>query len=120
MSPTIISDYQVKGRKVHRCFCCGGDIVKGEKHRKCTLKYDDVYSLRTHNDCEAASDFLMKFHGMSYWHFDDGIPPLVEMMDGGFQEDCNTLRGHFPHVVARLELAHELAEIKWQNRRSAA
>lgn len=118
--PQIINDHQVKARKVHVCFCCGGDIVKGVTHRKCVLKYDDIYTLRTHNDCEAATDFLIKFHRMSNWDFDDGVPPLVELMDGGFQEDCDTLRGHFPHVVARLELARELSEIRWQKSRAAA
>lgn len=118
--PQIISDQQVTARKAHRCFCCGADIVKGTTHRKSVLKYDHVYTLRTHNDCEAASDYLIKFHRLGYWDFDDGIPPLADIMGGEFEADCNTLRGHFPHVVARLELLRDLAEIRWQKRRAAA
>ncbi len=120
MTPAMISEDQVKARKAHRCYCCGRDIVRGTVHRKCVLKLDDVYTLRTHNDCEDASDFIIKFHGIRWHDFDDGIPPLYEIISDEFEADCNTLRGYFPHVVARLELNRELAELAWKHRRQSA
>lgn len=120
MEPRLISDEQVRARKSHQCFCCGHDIVKGTLHRKCFLKYGYVYTLRMHNDCQDATDFLIRHHNLKWYDFEDGIPPLYEIMCEGFEADCNTLRGHFPHVVARLELSRELAEIAYQKRRLSA
>ena len=119
MDPQIISDLQVEARKPHRCYCCGRGIVRGTVHRKAVLKLDDVYTLRTHNDCEAASDFIIKFHGLRWYDFDDGIPPLYEIIADEFEADCSTLRGHFPHVVARLELNRDLANIRWEKKQAA-
>lgn len=114
MNPQVISDQQIKGRKPHRCFCCGRDIVKGETHRKCVLKLDDIYTLRTHNDCEDATNFIIKFHGLRWYDFDDA--PLYEIISDDFEANCNTLRGRFPHVVARLELGRELENIRWEKK----
>ena len=105
-------------RKQHRCFDCYRPIRKGESYHFGTYKYDDVYTLHHHIDCRAASDFYQKFHGLKYNDFDDGIPPLSDMIsDGGEREiDHATLRGHFPHVVCRMEYTDQMEEIKMRGK----
>lgn len=115
---TLLNDGTRQGRKPHQCFDCYRTIPAGHEHRFSTCKYDHVYTLRMHLDCTAASEFYRKKVGLSDWDFDDGIPPLADIIsDGGeFAADCDMLRGRFPHVVARLELTEQLAEIRLQNR----
>jgi hypothetical protein len=93
-----------KARKPHQCYDCYRMIATGEVYEFGTFKYDDVYTLKQHSDCMAASAHYIKFHGIYYDHY-EGIQPLADMIsDGGESEtDYAMLRGHFPHVVCRLE-----------------
>jgi hypothetical protein len=117
VSIEVINEGHRTGRKAHQCFDCYREIPKGEAHFFQTCKYDHVYTLRQHDDCRAASEFYREFHNL-HWDFYDGIPPLADMIsDGGEMElDHALLRGHFPHVVCRLELANQYADIRLQDR----
>lgn len=109
---------RVKGRKAHQCFDCYRMIPKGEEHDFATLKYDYIYTLRWHDDCRKASEFYLKFHGLGFYDFSDGFPPLADMIsDAGESEaDFSILRGRFPHVVCRLELNDQLADFRFEKR----
>lgn len=111
----LISRGHVTGRKHHRCFHCGQMIAPKTIHEKATIKNDDVYTLRSHLDCQAAADDYIS-HG--YWaDYADGVPPLYEMIEGGDgQYDLDAMRGHWPHVVCRIELAWQLSDIAAQQR----
>tara|TARA_R110002126_G_scaffold16615_1_gene66274 strand:+ start:2809 stop:3174 length:366 start_codon:yes stop_codon:yes gene_type:complete len=106
-----------KARKPHQCYDCYRMIAPGEVYEFGTFKYDDVYTLKHHPDCMAASAHYIKFHGTYYDHY-EGIQPLADMIsDGGeFKLDHAMLRGHFPHVVCRLELSDQLSEIRREKR----
>jgi hypothetical protein len=112
--PISLASGERKARKAHQCFDCYRTIPKGEVYDFQTCKYDHVYTIRQHKDCRAASEFYRKFMGFASWDFDDGIPPLADMIsDGGeFESDMELLRGRFPHVVCRLELNQQLARIR--------
>lgn len=105
---------RVKGRKAHQCFDCYRMIPRGVEHDFATFKYDDIYTLRWHDDCKKAADFYLKFHDLRFNDFDDGFPPLADMISdmGERDTDYATLRGHFPHVVCRLELNDQLSDIR--------
>lgn len=110
MSAILLSEAHPRARKHHQCFHCYRSIALGEVHRKSTLKYDGVYTLRMHLDCDALWDRYMKDNGLSYWgDFPDGSPPLAnEFVDSGeFHMLCDAYRGYFPHVVARLEFNNQ-------------
>ena len=88
-----------KARKPHQCYNCYRMIASGDVYEFGTYKYDDVYTLKHHPDCMAASAHYIKFHGIHYDHY-EGIQPLADMIsDGGERDiDYSMLRGYFPHV----------------------
>ncbi len=103
MSIEIISQNKPRARKHHRCYHCGKMIAPGTVHDRATLRYDHVYTLRSHLDCQAAADDYVS-HGYAP-DYDDGVPPLYEMIENGDgQYDLDAMRGHWPHVVCRIEL----------------
>lgn len=105
MTIITLGDKIVMARKHHECMHCGGIIAPKTEYRKATYKYDDVYTWRTHLDCEDLYEAWLKFHDLKYWYFDDGYPPMIEAWLGGdFDIDCSTFRGRFPHPVCRMEL----------------
>ena len=106
MEPQVLRQGSIKTRKPHRCFDCGAVIPPKTEVYSGTYKLDDVYTLYHHTDCLAASEYYRKFHGLKWYDFDDGIPPLFTMIDnaGEWAIDYNHLRGRFPHVVCRMEL----------------
>jgi len=104
-------------RKPHRCFDCREIIPAGTEVAFFTGAFDGAaYTLYMHQDCQKAAwhwrDLAAKAWPNCY--FDDGYPPLLEDLHdcGEFEAGCNALRGHFPHVVARLELRDQRAEIR--------
>ena len=109
---------RVVGRKSHQCYDCYRAIPKGVSHDFATFKYDDIYTLRWHDDCKKASEYYMEFHGLRFNDFDDGIPPLADMINdmGERDIDHSMLRGKFPHVVCRLELSDQLADFRAEKR----
>jgi len=121
MSVELISDERPRARKHHRCFHCGGWIVPGEAHRKSTCKYDYVYSLRIHDDCEALWKQYESDAGFSFYDFDDGYPPIREEWgnSGEFQSLCDSYRGKFPGPVTRMEFHEQISDIKWRDHLAA-
>lgn len=105
---------RVKGRKAHQCFDCYRMIPKGVEHDFGTFKYDRIYTLRWHDDCKKAAEFYLKFHDLRSRDFDNGFPPLADMISDMGERDIDqaALRGHFPHVVCRLELNGQLSDFR--------
>jgi hypothetical protein len=104
MTIQILSQRVVKKtRRDHHCFDCGHVIRAGSSCWSETLKYDDVYTLWYHEDCRRASEHYCRANP-EIEHIYDGVPPLRQMIwDGGDQVELDALRGHFPHVVTRIE-----------------
>lgn len=116
MMPEEISREHRAARKSHQCFHCYQTIPKGEVHDVFTGKDDTIYTIRSHLDCQYMSHERCGLIGWgNYW---DGVPPLLDdIQDGGeFALECSQWRGKFPHVVCRLELGEQLAEIRWQEK----
>lgn len=112
MNVQLLNEGTRKARKQHQCFHCYRPIWPGETYLFTTCKYDHVYTLAMHPDCSAASAYYQKFCGLKFWDYDAGIPPLADQMrDGDFDLDCAALRGHFPHVITRMEFSEQRAAI---------
>lgn len=103
---TTLNEGTRKARKQHRCWHCYRPIAKGTEYGFATFKYDYVYTLKYHIDCQKAA----------WWHFarsrycpdNDGYPPLADDIHGGDgQHDIDALRGFFPHVACRLEFSSQ-------------
>lgn len=103
--PQIICEEHVAARKHHRCFHCYRSIAPGTKHRRSVLKFDYVYALRFHPDCEALWDMYSTEANVSPRDYDDGYPPIYDDWrdSGDFDQLCDQYRGFFPHAVSRLE-----------------
>lgn len=102
-------------RKDYQCFNCYHTIPKGTLHRYFVGEEGgSAYTIRSHLDCDKALlDFIADMPASDFW---DGVPPLAdEVKDSGeFEGWCREVRGHFPHVVCRLELTEQLADLRWQ------
>ncbi len=106
---STLSETQRRAARVHFCYDCGRAIPKGALHFAGTYIADGrAYTLRMHTDCrEAALDYISHGYEPDYY---DGIPPLREMIwNGDGQRDLDAMRGLWPHVVCRIELARQLA-----------
>lgn len=103
-----------KARKEHQCFHCYRPIVKGEVYEFSTNKYDYVYTLCAHKDCNEAALFYMDKIGTPSWDWEDGYPPLADQIsdNGEWDIDLNHIRGHFPHVTCRLEFHGQVRELR--------
>ena len=104
-----------KARRPHQCFDCYRTIPVGEVYAFSTCKYDHVYTIFQHIDCRDASDHYRAIAGLRDYDFDDGIPPLADIIrDGGeFRTDVDGLRGHYPHVACRLDLNEQMADLRY-------
>lgn len=100
-----LSEGTRKARKPHQCYHCYRKIARGEKYRYQTNKYDSVYTLAFHLDCDALWWKYAKDAGIETWDYDEGWPPVKdEWRDSGeFEMLCNQYRGLYPHAVCRLE-----------------
>jgi hypothetical protein len=109
MYVTVLDQGTRKAKKRHQCFHCYRDIVPGQTYGFQTCKYDHVYTLSWHVDCEQLADECRAIVD-EYW--DDGWPPLRDMwLDSGeYSNECDGWRGFYPHVVARMELTDQLRE----------
>jgi hypothetical protein len=93
----------VTTRKPHRCYDCGHVIPKGTRCWSETLEDGHIYGLWYHEDCRRASAQYCKSNPDPAYDY-DGVPPLREMVwGGGDQVELDAMRGHFPHVVTRIE-----------------
>lgn len=113
MSITGLSWGQRVTRKPHQCYDCYTMIPTGTKVEVFVGVADGcAYTLYYHSDCAKAGDFYRADGYLpDYW---DGVPPLMdEINDSGCaEEERSRLRGHFPHVVCRLELHEQKAAIR--------
>ncbi len=104
---TTLADGTRRARKAHRCFHCCRDIALGETYGFQTNKYDYVYTIAFHLDCEelAAKCRVLSDH----YHDDEGWPGLREEWceSGEYYAECDNWRGFYPHVIARLELTDQ-------------
>jgi hypothetical protein len=101
-----------KARKAHRCFHCCRDIAPGTVYGFQTNKYDDVYTICWHLDCEELASKCRDLSGGDY--DDEGWRGLREewCASGEYYSECDGWRGHYPHVVARMELFDQLREAR--------
>lgn len=94
------SETRVKrGRKPHHCDYCGRTIPHGAPSVRIVGTFDGFFSARGHVDCvemwhEAFSSYA---DGDDEMAFD-----LLEAI-GGEQCELDAWRGHYPHVVCRIE-----------------
>ncbi len=106
----VLAEGTRKARKPHQCFHCYRHIGVGEIYGYQTCKYDDVYTLAYHLDCDALAS---ESRVLSEYRYDDeGCGPLRdEWCDSGeYENECQYWRGFYPHVVARMELTDQLRE----------
>lgn len=47
----LIHEATITARKEHRCSFCGEQIQKGEQYHRAALKYDNIYTWKSHLDC---------------------------------------------------------------------
>lgn len=99
-----------RASKTHRCFHCCRDIAPGQIYGFQTNKYDYIYTITWHLDCEALASDCRRLH--DHYYDDEGWPGLRdEWCDSGeYFNECNAWRGHYPHVIARMELSDQLRE----------
>lgn len=108
----FLSEGTRKVRKRQQCFHCCRPIWPGETALYHTLKYDHVYTLYMHEDCEELFRAYERDADLNVWDWDEGYPPTIEQWrdSGVFDGLCNAYRGQFPHAVCRLEFATQLRE----------
>lgn len=109
---TIISEGTRRARKPRRCFHCCRDIALGETYGFQTNKYDHVYTIAWHLDCEALAAECRALADHDY--YDEGWPGLREDWcdQGEYFNECSNWRGFYPHVIARMELTDQLRALK--------
>jgi len=97
-----------QARKQHQCFHCYRDIPVGTVHGFQTNKYDYVYTIRWHLDCEDLANECRILAGEQF--DDEGWGPLRDTWcgSGEYKNECDLWRGFYPHVVARMELSDQL------------
>lgn len=116
MMVVTLSETRVTARKHHQCFMCYRAIAPGTSHTKQTNKYEYIYSIRWHDECQRLWAQYIKDAGMSPRDFDDeGFLPLYDdwIEIGEFDRLCNDYRGYHPEAITRLELTKQLAEARW-------
>lgn len=102
----IIAEGTRTGRKPHRCFHCQRPIPSGVLHGFQTNKYDHVYTLRWHLDCE---DLAAQCRDASDYEEEGWSGLRDEWCESGeYLAECNYWRGFYPHVIARMELTDQL------------
>ena len=106
----VLSEGTRTARKPHQCFHCYRQIGPGERYGFQTCKYDYVYTLKFHLDCEELASECRK---LADFCDDEGWGPLRDQWcdSGEYESECNSWRGYYPHVVARMELTDQLRAI---------
>jgi hypothetical protein len=108
----MLSQGTRKARKVHRCFHCCRDIAPGTVYGFQTNKYEDVYTIAWHLDCE---ELAAECRALSGGYYDDeGWQGLREewCANGEYYTECDYWRGFYPHVIARMELSDQLRKAR--------
>ncbi len=106
----LLAQGQRRARVRHQCFHCYRDIVPGQTYNYQTCKYDYVYTLATHPDCDGLASMYRKENDC-YYDSDEGSPPIMdEFAESGEAQDLlNAYRGFYPHAVTRMELGWQLS-----------
>ncbi len=105
---TVLNEGTRKARKPHQCFHCYRSIEPGHTYGFQTNKYDYVYTLAWHMDCEELASKCRDLMDEDW--LEEGCPPLRDMWvdSGEYRNECDKWRGFYPHVVARMELTDQL------------
>ena len=74
----IINDTRkVKSRKIHNCSYCNGQIAIGEIYNRTKLKYDYIYTWKSHLKCSEIADKLKMYdndgEGLTHEDFCESI-----------------------------------------------
>ena len=81
--PEVIRECVRKARKSHSCDYCGNPIEAGEMYRNSVLKYDDIYTWKTHLKCIEVATELWDFvdpmdYGMTGEEFRDACQEFCQ------------------------------------------
>ena len=81
--PDIIRENIRTARKSHICDYCGHFIEAGEKYKNAVLKYDDLYTWKSHLKCSEVASELWDFidpmdYGMSGEDFHNGCQDFCQ------------------------------------------
>ncbi len=111
MTITVIMEGKHCARKPHQCWHCYRTIPAGVVYGYQACKYDSVYILRWHLDCEAMATAYIR---LTDPYCDEGYPPLRDQLvdNGEYPNELDWWRGEYPHVVCRMELTDQLHEVK--------
>ena len=112
----LISEACLVSRKSHICGHCYCTIPKGTRYLRQFIKDGGgVWSWISHEDCQEAAVFLFYQDGGGH---DEELIALHEYEEysGEFPDH---LRGRWPHVVCRLELRKQIAELAYLKRKKA-
>ena len=113
----IISECRPVARKRHICECCGFEIMPGMRYFRQFNKEDgEAWAFTAHEDCWEAALYLFRQDGGGYSD-EITLPMEYENCTGEFPD---YIRGLFPHVICRLELRKQLAEIAREKRLRSA
>ena len=103
-----------KPRRAHRCVHCLSTIPAGVSHNLEAGVWDGAfYTARMHHDCAA----LWAEAYDTYADWDEGmVHDLLEAIEGDESRELrdeayNHYRGRYPHVICRLELRWQRADI---------
>jgi hypothetical protein len=104
---TVIAEGTRTARVRHRCFHCERGIAPGTRYGFQTNKYDYVYTIAWHLDCEALAS---QVRDDCDYLGDEGWEGLRDhwCSSGEYYAMLDEYRGHFPHVIARMELTDQL------------
>lgn len=111
-----------KTRKPHHCDYCGSTIPQGSACIKEAGVWEgSFYTCYGHQDCRALWLEVFSIYGDPY----GGMAwDLGEVIGGDesreiVQAEYNHYRGHYPHVVCRLELRWQRGDITYRDRCAA-
>ena len=111
-----------KSRKPHRCEYCGGTIPKGSTCMKEAGVWEgSFYTIYGHQDCRDLWLEVFLIYGDPY----DGMASDLGEVIGGdepreiVQAEYDHYRGHYPHVICRLELRWQRGDIRQRDRYTA-
>lgn len=123
MTGYFYTETTVTARKHHRCDHCRGWIAPGETYIREVGKWEGKrYAIKGHSDCRALWNEAFPTYGDPY----DGMPhDLAEAIGGDesretIEHEYNLWRGHYPHVICRLELRWQRGDVAARDRWRAA
>lgn len=125
--PEVIRSGQRKARKQHQCDYCGAAIEKGEVYDYAFCKYDDVYTWKSHIECQYIVDELWEyidpddcgvtsddFHNVVSEFCRQFVCPKCDKVNLYEYDnvECNDDESYCVHKVYALLKTHKLVRIK--------